>query len=136
LLGGDDVEVVTADSAEAALERMRARHFDCVVLDLGLPRMTGPDMLDRVRDDPELSKVPVVVYTARDLTRADRERLQPLTEAIVVKDATSPERLLEETALFLHRDESKLPAAKRQMIEQARRNDPALLGTKVLIIDD
>jgi CheY-like chemotaxis protein len=80
--------------------------------------------------------VPVVIYTARDLTKAERARLGKLTEAVIVKDATSPERLLEETALFLHRDESKLPPEKRQMIEQARRNDPALLGTKVLIVDD
>jgi signal transduction histidine kinase/CheY-like chemotaxis protein/HAMP domain-containing protein len=136
LLGGDDVEALTATSAESALEQMRSRRFDCVVLDLGLPQMSGADLLDRVRDDPSLSNVPVVVYTARDLTRAERERLQPISEAIVVKDAGSPERLLEETAMYLHRDEAKLPPAKRQMIEQARRNDPALLGTKVLIIDD
>ena len=136
LLGGDDVNTVTATTAEAALEAMHARRFDCVVLDLGLPQMNGADFLDHVRDDQSLATVPVVIYTARDLTKAERERLQNLTEAIVVKDATSPERLLEETALFLHRDESQLPPAKRQMIEQARRNDPALLGTKVLIIDD
>jgi CheY-like chemotaxis protein len=98
--------------------------------------MNGSDLLDRMRDDAELASVPVVIYTARDLTRAERVRLQQLTEAVIVKDATSPERLLEETALFLHRDEAKLPAEKRQMIEQARRNDPALLGTKVLIVDD
>jgi CheY-like chemotaxis protein len=96
----------------------------------------GAELLDRMHGDPELSIVPVVVYTARDLTRAERERLAPLSEAIIVKDATSPERLLEETALFLHRDEAKLPPEKRQMIELARRNDPALLGTKVLIVDD
>ena len=136
LLGGDDVEAVTAANAEAALEAMRGRRFDCVVLDLGLPEMNGADLLDRVRGDPTLATVPVVIYTARDLTRSERERLRGVAEAIVVKDATSPERLLDETAMYLHRDESKLPPSKRRMIEQARRNDPALLGTKVLIIDD
>jgi CheY-like chemotaxis protein len=136
LLDGDDVDAVGVASAEEALAAMRVRKFDCVVLDLGLPEMNGHDLLDYIRDDPKLAAVPVVIYTARDLTKAERERLQPLTESIIVKDATSPERLLEETALFLHRDEAKLPPLKRQMIEQARRNDPALLGTKVLIVDD
>ena len=136
LLAGDDVEVVTAASAETALEALHGRRFDCVVLDLGLPEMSGADLLDRVRGDTALSNIPVVIYTARDLTRSERERLGGMSESVVIKDATSPERLLEETAMYLHRDESKLPPAKRQMIEQARRNDPALLGTRVLIIDD
>ncbi|HZN64415.1 MAG TPA: response regulator, partial [Tepidisphaeraceae bacterium] len=136
LLGGDDVDTTAAKTAEGALEAMKQKRMDCVVLDLGLPEMNGTELLDRIRDDPSLAGTPVVVYTARDVTKAERERLTPLAESIILKDATSPERLLEETALFLHRDETKLPPQKRQMIEQARRNDPALLGTKVLIVDD
>jgi CheY-like chemotaxis protein len=130
------VDVTAARTAEGALEAMRAKRFDCVVLDLGLPEMNGGELLDRIRDDPGLATVPVVIYTARDLTRAERDRLRNVSEAIIVKDATSPERLLEETVLFLHRDEAKLSPEKRRMIELARRNDPALLGTKVLIVDD
>jgi CheY-like chemotaxis protein len=136
LLGGDDVDTASARSAEEALEAMRSRRFDCVVLDLGLPEMNGAELLDRIRDDPSLAVVPVVVYTARDLTRAEKEHLHSLAEAVILKDASSPERLLEETGLFLHRDESKLAPAKRQMLEHARRNDPALVGTRVLIVDD
>jgi CheY-like chemotaxis protein len=136
LLGGDDIDTTAARSAEGALEAMRAKRFDCVVLDLGLPEMNGTELLDHLRDDRDLAGVPVVIYTARDLTRAEKDKLNGLAEAVIVKDADSPERLLEETALFLHRDESKMPPAKRQMIEHARRNDPALLGTRVLIVDD
>jgi CheY-like chemotaxis protein len=136
LLGGDDIDTTAARSAEGALEAMRAKRFDCVVLDLGLPEMNGTELLDHLRDDPELAGVPVVVYTARDLTRAEKDKLHSVAEAVIVKDADSPERLLEETTLFLHRDESKMAPAKRQMIEHARRNDPALLGARVLIVDD
>ena len=151
LIGDDHVKTAAARSAEEAitayldlslfeaaffLTAMRQTRFDCVVLDLGLPGMNGFEFVEYVRKDPKLKLVPIVVYTARDLTRDERSRLEKASEAIILKDATSPERLLEETALFLHRDESKLPPAKRELLEQARRNDPTLLGTRVLIVDD
>jgi CheY-like chemotaxis protein len=136
LIGGSDVDTVAARSGEEALQAMRSQRFDCVVLDLGLPGMDGFEMLDQVREDPALSGVPVIVYTARDLTRAERDKMQAVAEAVIVKGADSPERLLEETVLFLHRPESELPANKRSMLENARRNDPTLSTARVLIVDD
>jgi hypothetical protein len=98
--------------------------------------MSGFDLVDAVRRDRALAGTPIVVYTARDLTRAEQTKLHDAAEAIIIKDARSPERLLEETMLFLHRVESDLPPAKRKMLEQARLNDPALVGARVLIVDD
>jgi CheY-like chemotaxis protein/signal transduction histidine kinase/HAMP domain-containing protein len=136
LVGGDDVKITVARSAEEAVDAMHAQQFDCLVLDLGLPGMSGFQLLDTMRADAGLRSVPVVIYTARDLTRSEHDQLRAAAEAVIVKDATSPERLLDETALFLHRAEADLPAHKRKMIEQARLNDPALQGIQVLIVDD
>jgi CheY-like chemotaxis protein len=122
--------------AEEAVEAMRSQRFDCMVLDLGLPGMSGFELIDTMRRDPRLRSVPVVVYTARDLSRTEQEQLRASAEAVIIKDATSPERLLDETSLFLHRAEADLPPNKRKMIEQARLNDPALQGVGVLIVDD
>ena len=136
LIGDGDVVATTARSGEEAIELMRARTFDCVVLDLGLPNMSGLELLAEMRSDPRLARLPVVVYTARDLPKAEQAQLDAVAEAVIVKDARSPERLLEETALFLHRAEADLPPAKRKMLELARLNDPALSGIRVLIVDD
>src|SRR5688500_895318 len=136
LVGGDDVRVTALKDGKQALDAMRAERFDCIVLDLGLPDMSGFDVLSRIREEPALRGIPVVVYTARDLTRAERERLRAAAEVVIVKDARSPERLLEETVLFLHRAESAMPPEKRQLLEEARRTDPALNGARVLVVDD
>jgi CheY-like chemotaxis protein len=136
LIGDDDVSTTIARSGEEAIDALRAGHVDCVVLDLGLPGMTGFEFVDAVRKDPALAGTPIVIYTARDLTRAEQAQLQDAAEAIIIKDARSPERLLEETVLFLHRVENQLPPTKRKMLEQARLNDPALRGARVLIVDD
>jgi CheY-like chemotaxis protein len=98
--------------------------------------MSGLELLETVRSEPPLAGTPVVVYTARDLTKAERAMLHRAAEVVIIKDATSPERLLEEAVLFLHRAETDLPPNKRKMLEQARMNDPALRGTEVLIVDD
>jgi CheY-like chemotaxis protein len=136
LVGGDDVEVTQVRGGEEAIEAMRSRRFDCIVVDLGLPGMSGFELIDAMRRDASLRSVPVVVYTARDVSRAEQEQLRASAEAVIIKDAHSPERLLDETSLFLHRVEANLPPNKRKMIEQARLNDPALQGIRVLIIDD
>jgi CheY-like chemotaxis protein len=136
LVGGEHVIATVVGSGEEAVAEMRKKRFDCMVLDLGLPGMTGFELLETMRGDPQLRAVPVVVYTARDLTRSEHDQLRAAAEAVIVKDATSPDRLLDETALFLHQAEADLPPHKRKMIEQARLNDPALQGIRVLIIDD
>jgi CheY-like chemotaxis protein/HAMP domain-containing protein len=134
--GGDDVEIVAVDSSEAALELLEGRRFDCMVLDLKLPKMSGFTLLEKLKTEGRFQKLPVIVYTGRDLTRRDETRLKKYAETIIVKDVRSPERLLDETALFLHRVEAKLPEEKRKMLEQLHSADAVLHGRKVLIADD
>ncbi|HXG57703.1 MAG TPA: HAMP domain-containing protein, partial [Thermoanaerobaculia bacterium] len=137
LIGGDgDVEVTTAATGEEALAILRERRFDCMVLDLGLPDVNGIDFLNRMRNELQIRDIPIVVYTGRELTRKEESELQRIAEAIIVKDVRSPERLLDETALFLHRVESNLPAHKRRMLEQLHESDPVLAGKTALIVDD
>jgi CheY-like chemotaxis protein/HAMP domain-containing protein len=137
LIGGDDdVEVTAVASSEEALEALDARQFDCMVLDLKLPEMGGFDLLEKLKENPRHSQTPVIVYTGKELTRREETKLKRFSEAIVVKDASSPERLLDETSLFLHRVEGKLPREKRRMLEQLHSADEVLRGRKILIVDD
>jgi CheY-like chemotaxis protein len=139
LVGGDggDVEIVAVGSSEEALEALDSEPpFDCMVLDLKLPKMTGFDLLERVKADERSRSLPVIVYTGKELTRREETKLKRYAETIVVKDARSPERLLDETSLFLHRVEAKLPDSKRRMLEQLHNADALFLGKKVLIVDD
>jgi CheY-like chemotaxis protein len=139
LLGGDDdVELTAVDSAEAALEALQREEFDCMVLDLGLRDMSGFELLERVRGDKRRAArdLPIIVYTGRELTPADETRLRKYAETIIIKDVKSPERLLDETALFLHRVEAKLPEQKRRMLEQLHSADAIFAGKRVLIVDD
>jgi len=123
-------------TSEEALEALAQKRFDCMVLDLKLPDMTGFDLLEKLKQDERHSSTPVIVYTGKELTRAEETKLKRFSEAIVVKDASSPERLLDETSLFLHRVERKLPQEKRKMLEQLHSADEVLRGKKILIVDD
>lgn len=136
LIGNHDVATVAVESGEKALEALKAQKFDCMVLDLKLPGMSGIDLIKDIKKDPELIQLPIVVYTGKELTRKQETELRKLTDTIIVKDAKSPERLLDETALFLHRVEANLPEPKRQMLRKLHQSDPALEGKKVLIVDD
>jgi HAMP domain-containing protein/CheY-like chemotaxis protein/signal transduction histidine kinase len=137
LIGGDgDVDITTASSGEEALQILRERRFDCMVLDLGLPDMNGFEFINRMKKDLEIDDIPIVVYTGRELTKREETELKRMAEAIIVKDARSPERLLDETALFLHRVEANLPEEKRHILEQLHESDPVLAGKKALIVDD
>jgi CheY-like chemotaxis protein len=128
---------VAVGSSEEALQALDAEPpFDCMVLDLKLPKMTGFDLLERVKADDRSRSLPVIVYTGKELTRREETKLKRYAETIVVKDARSPERLLDETSLFLHRVESKLPESKRRMLEQLHDADALFVGKKVLIVDD
>jgi HAMP domain-containing protein/CheY-like chemotaxis protein len=136
LLGHDDVEVITAGTGEAALAAMRSSPCDCVVLDLRLPDMSGFDLLDVIGDDAELANVPVVVFTGKELTPEEDAQLHTMARSVVVKGVESPERLLDETALFLHRVMADLPADKQRMIERLHSSDEDLVGRTVLLVDD
>ena len=135
LIGNGDVESLGVGTAHEALEVARNRHVDCVVLDLGLPDLPGMELIRRLRDEVH-AELPIIVYTGREMTEEEERELRRLTESIIVKSARSPEHLLDETSLFLHRVEANLPEAKRRMIRQAQQSDPQLSGLKVLVVDD
>jgi CheY-like chemotaxis protein len=132
---GDDVDVTAVGSSEEALAELQKKRFDCMVLDLKLPDMTGFKLLEQMKKDGR-STLPVIVYTGQELTRREETRLKKYAETIIVKDARSPERLLDETSLFLHRVEARLPQAKRRMLEQLHSIEEVFKGKKVLIVDD
>ena len=137
LLGdGEDINVTAVGSSEEALAELEQRQYDCMVLDLKLPDMQGFQLLERVKSDERFSKVPVIIYTAKQLTRKEETALRRYAETIIVKDVNSPERLLDETTLFLHRVESRLPAEKRKLLQQLHSADAVFEGKKVLIVDD
>ncbi len=136
LIGNGDVITVAVSSGAEALEAIKAEHFDCMVLDLGLPDMTGFQLIEKIRKEEKLVDLPIVIYTGKALTRKQETELRRLADSIIVKDARSPERLLDETTLFLHRVQSNLPATQKQMLEQARLVDPVLAHKKVLVVDD
>ncbi|MFY9978672.1 MAG: response regulator, partial [Candidatus Sulfotelmatobacter sp.] len=136
LLGFDDIDVTVVATGEEAVNVVRKEAFDCVVLDLRLPDISGFEVLERFRDTPELGDLPVVVFTGKELSPEEDARLHSLARSVVVKGVESPERLLDETALFLHRVVSDLPAEKQRMLDRLHRSDDALVGKKVLIVDD
>jgi CheY-like chemotaxis protein/two-component sensor histidine kinase len=136
LLGHDDIEIVTAGTGSEALNTLRKEPCDCVVLDLRLPDMSGFEVLENLRADASLSDVPVVVFTGRELSAEEDAQLHTMARSIVVKGVESPERLLDETALFLHRVVTDLPAEKQRMLERLNSSDEDLVGRTVLLVDD
>jgi HAMP domain-containing protein/CheY-like chemotaxis protein/signal transduction histidine kinase len=136
LIGFDDVSITAAVSGAEALSAMRAKPFDCVVLDLRLPDVSGFELLTEIQKDAALCNTPVVVFTGRELTDEEEHELRQKAQSIVLKGVRSPERLLDETALFLHRVISDLPLSKQRMIETLHQSDEALQGRKVLVVDD
>jgi CheY-like chemotaxis protein len=136
LLGYDDIDVTVVGTGADALEAISDKSFDCVVLDLRLPDMTGFDVLERLRDTSTIGDLPVVVFTGKELSPEEDARLHSLARSVVVKGVESPERLLDETALFLHRVVANLPAEKQRMLDRLHRSDEALVGRKVLVVDD
>ena len=136
LLGYDDIEIVTTGTGEGALSILRDKPCDCVVLDLRLPDMTGFDVLERIREDASLSEVPVVVFTGRELSAEEDAQLHTMARSIVVKGVELPERLLDETSLFLHRIVTELPQEKQRMLDRLTSSDEDLVGRKVLLVDD
>ena len=128
LLGYKDIETVAVATGGEALEAMLDKSFDCVVLDLRLPDMTGFELLEKVHAEPTLADVPVVVFTGKDLSADEQTRLKAMAKSIVLKDVQSPERLLDETALFLHRVVTDLPAEKQRMLERLHGSNEVLRG--------
>ena len=136
LLRHEDVEISTAATGAEALGALSDTRFDCVILDLRLPDISGFELMENIRQNPELRELPIVVCTGKDLTENDSIRLTRMAESVVLKDVQTPERLLDEVSLFLHLVAADLPANKQQMLERLRQSDEALIGKKVLVVDD
>jgi CheY-like chemotaxis protein len=138
LLAHDDIVIDTVATGGEALARLRREESpcDCVVLDLRLPDMTGFDVLQQMATSPRLADVPVVVFTGRELSAEEDAELHTMARSIVVKGVESPERLLDETALFLHRAVTDLPVDKQRMLDRLNSSDEDLVGRTVLLVDD
>jgi HAMP domain-containing protein/CheY-like chemotaxis protein len=136
LLDHNDIEITSVGTGNGALTLLREQPFDCVVLDLRLPDMSGFELLDAVQQEASLREIPIVVFTGRELSEGEEQELRRKAKSVVVKGVQSPERLLDETALFLHRVVADLPEAQQKMIEHLHQSDDALRGRRVLVVDD
>ena len=136
LIGEGDVAITAVGSAESALEALRSKPFECMILDLGLPDMSGFQLMQEIKKFPELRPLPIIVYTGKDLTKKEETQLRRLAKTIIVKDVRSPERLLDETALFLHRVQAKLSETQQRMLQGLRSNENILRGKRILVVDD
>ena len=136
LLEHDGVDIVSFRSGQDALQYLSANSCDCVVLDLKLPDMTGFEILERMGGDEKLSGIPVIVFTGRELSAEEDARLHAMARSVVVKGVELPERLLDETALFLHSIIAELPPEKRQMLDRLHSSDEDLVNKTVLLVDD
>ncbi|HMG05523.1 MAG TPA: response regulator, partial [Chthoniobacterales bacterium] len=134
LIGNETAHLTDAADAQAALTALRNERFDCVVLDLMLPDMSGFDLIEKIRDENE--NLPIIVYTAKDLSPDEEEKLNRVAQTTIVKDVRSPERLFDQTALWLHRDAASLPEEKREILRRLHDPDAILAGKKVIIVDD
>jgi CheY-like chemotaxis protein len=137
LIAHEDVEITAVATAEEALRELNQTHYDCMVLDLGLKGgQDGFQLLETVKGDPGMRDLPIIIYTGKALSPEEETRLRRFADTIIIKDVKSPERLLDETALFLHRVEAKLPEQKRRMLERLHNADAVFAGKHVLIVDD
>jgi CheY-like chemotaxis protein/HAMP domain-containing protein/putative methionine-R-sulfoxide reductase with GAF domain len=136
LIGDGDVKCFSSYSGKEAYQMLKSEKFDCTIVDLGLPDMSGFELLEKIKGDDDLNKIPTIVYTGKDLTKEETNRLNKLANTVVLKTVNSHERLLDETILFLHRVESRLPKEKQTIIRKLHKTDEVLKNKLVLVVDD
>jgi tubulin-specific chaperone A len=136
LMGNGDITIITVGTGKEAFREIVTGRYDCMILDLGLGDMSGFDLLKMIRDDLNCPRIPIIIYTGRDLTRAEDEKLQKYAETIIIKGVRSPERLMEEASLFLHRVEVSLPEEKQTVTRIIHDKEAALAGKNILLVDD
>lgn len=136
LIGNGDVKCFSAYKGQEAYEMLGRDHFDCLIVDLGLPDMSGLELLEKIKANERLNRIPVIVYTARDLKADEISVLNKLADTVVLKTASSKERLFDEAMLFLHRVEERLPREKQKLVRQLLHTEDILKGKRVLLVDD
>jgi CheY-like chemotaxis protein len=136
LLANGDVQITAVATAGEALVHLRATTFDCMVVDFNLPDYSGYDLLEKMSQQEDVAFPPVIIYTGRALTPEEEQRLRRYSKSIIIKDARSPERLLDEVTLFLHQVEAKLPPERQQMLRTSRNRESLLEGRRVLVVED
>ena len=134
--GHNDIDVVSVGTGTEAMAALLDDSFDCCVLDLRLPDMTGFQLLELIQTEPKLADVPIVVFTGKDLSPDEEAKLRSVAKSVLLKDVRSPERLFDETALFLHRVVADLPETKRLMLDRLHASNDALVNRRVLVVDD
>lgn len=136
LIAHDDVSIIDVPSGAAALEALSEQPFDCMVLDYNITDMSVYELLDRIKADESLRRLPIIIYTGKTLDKKEQMRLKKYAESIIIKDVKSPERLLDETSLFLHRVEERLPEEKKRVLQKLHSFESVFAGRKVLLVDD
>lgn len=136
LIDEDNINIKGVESGNEGIEQLKSGDFDCMILDLGLKDISGFDLLEKIRNDDNIPRIPIIIYTGKELSREEEAKLQKYANSIIIKGAHSPERLISETTLFLHQVESKLPQDKQKMLKMMHDKESALAGKKILIVDD
>jgi HAMP domain-containing protein/signal transduction histidine kinase/CheY-like chemotaxis protein len=136
LIGGDDVQIVIAGTGKEAVAELKKGQFDCAIVDLMLPDMEWSELITKIKRESGRPELPVIVHTGKDLTKRETDKIKKLAETVIIKDADSMERLVDETALFLHRDVADLNETQKSMMRHVNLTDPRLEGKKVLVVDD
>ncbi|NHN29746.1 response regulator [Paenibacillus sp. S3N08] len=136
LIGYDDVHIVAADGSHEAWMHLQKESFDCMVIDMGPRDLKEFELLDQIKSDPSLRRLPIVIYSNQVWEQKEKLRLKKYGESIIIKDVRSPERLLDETSLFLHRVEENLPEEKRQILRKLHSKEEIFAGKRVLLVDD
>ncbi|MFA0996894.1 MULTISPECIES: response regulator [Pseudomonas syringae group] len=136
LIGDDDIEITAVGFAQQALDLLRDHIYDCMIIDLKLPDMLGNELLKRMSTEDICAFPPVIVYTGRNMTRDEEAELMKYSRSIIIKGARSPERLLDEVTLFLHKVESQLSSERQKMLKTARSRDKVFEARKILVVDD
>ncbi len=136
LMGNGDIRITEASTGKGALTALKKKRFDCIILDIGLPDMTGFELLKKLEKKKNFVIPPIIIFTGRELTKEQDTALRKYTDTIIIKGVKSEERLLDEASLFLHRVVANMPKRKRKMITDLHDKDVLFKGKKVLVVDD
>jgi CheY-like chemotaxis protein/HAMP domain-containing protein/putative methionine-R-sulfoxide reductase with GAF domain len=136
LIGNGDVKTTSVAAGKEALKLLKSDHFDCMILDLGLGDISGFELVEKMKNDPDIPDVPIIIYTGKELTKKEQDQLQKHAESIIIKGVKSPERLLDETTLFLHRVEKNLPKDKQKILRLLHDKEKIFQDKKILVVDD